>query len=103
MSYGFKSSGRKTKADPTPCGEMLMPGMYNEKGFLDLQDGRKASYRFKDASRENKSAVHIGMQDKDITKSDLSPTNMPRTLSLTERHHLRKFSKFFIVLIYLFI
>ena len=74
MSYGFKSSGRKTKADPTPCGEMLMPGMYNEKGFLDLQDGRKASYRFKDTSRENNSAVHIGMQDKDITKSDLSPT-----------------------------
>ena len=74
MSYGFKSSGRKTRADPTPRGEMLMPGMYKEKDFIDLQDQRKASYRFKDTNRENKSAVYIGIQDKDIIKSDLGPT-----------------------------
>lgn len=85
MSYGFKSSGRKTRADPSRSGELLMPGMYNKKGFIDLQEGKKASYRFKDTTRENKSAVYIGIQDKDVLKSDLGPTKYAKNFQFDRK------------------
>lgn len=73
-TYGFKSSGRKTRADPSRCGEYLMPGMYKTNDFSSNLQKMKLTYAFKGTNRENKHGVYIGVQDKDIIKSDISPT-----------------------------
>ncbi|XP_066911052.1 protein STPG4-like [Clytia hemisphaerica] len=87
MTYGFKSSGRKTRADKTLRGEVLMPGLYNNKdSFIDLQENKKSSYGFKNTNRENKSAVYIGIQDKEMLKSDLGPTKYAKDFEFDKRN-----------------
>ncbi|KAM4694212.1 protein STPG4 [Discoglossus pictus] len=62
-SYNFKGQGRKTKPDPAPSGELLLPGCYNLPDFFSLSEKVPVTYSFKNTSRQN---VVVGMKDKDI-------------------------------------
>lgn len=85
MTYGFKSSGRKRNADPSRKGEILMPGIYKTKSFVDEQKAKKISYNFKSTNRNNINAVYIGIQDKAILKSDIGPTKYAKDFKMDIR------------------
>lgn len=72
-TYGFKSNGRKISADPTPKGKYLMPGLYHRKNFIDENFNKKQTYSFKSIDRENRNGLVIGVQDKHMLNSDISP------------------------------
>jgi len=50
-----------------------MPGLYKTKSFVEVPNNKRSSYGFKNTTRENNSAVYIGIQDKGMIKSDISP------------------------------
>ena len=62
-----------------------MPGLYKTKSFVEVPDNKKLSYGFKNTDRENKATVYIGIQDKALFKSDISPIKYARSFEFDKR------------------
>jgi len=84
-TYGFKSSGRKRNADPTRRGDYLLPGLYKFKSSLDETLEKQENFLSKSTSRDNKSALVVGIQDKFLAKSDLSPLKYAKEFQMDSK------------------
>ena len=72
-TYNFKGLGRKKDPDPWRHGAALMPGLYKKTDFIQEKEKRPATYSFKSTTRENKHSLVVGIQDKFLQASDISP------------------------------
>lgn len=63
-----------------------MPGLYNIESDLNKNlDKNRITYGFKNTDRDNKHHVYIGVQDKDILQSDISPIKYGKDIELVKK------------------
>jgi len=66
-----------------------MPGLYERKGLIDELDRKKITYNFTGTDRNNVSAVVTGIKDKEIAKSQVSPTTYDPGYKMVEKTAVR--------------
>ena len=84
-TYSFKSSGRKKNADPSRRGDYLMPGLYSTKDCFSDSKSKSPNACFRSVGRENKTAIVVGIQDKQLLESDISPAKYAKKFELIKK------------------